>query len=337
MLMEISRMDFHTCAVFFDRLVDLIPAKHYMADEEERVEVRYLQKSERESVREQFKKKYKESKKAKLDPELAGGTLKALQQHKSTTRKEQVLSHGGDVGNGKVMKPNEELRMKLQKRLEDMRNQRKAEEKETKVKSVTNWKDEALSQGRKKAAAQQKQARQKMSKVDRLEKDNKIRNKMAGKQEQKAGSKAGDIDFSFGKLDFGQDHGPRTGKKKLSKQELLEKVEKDQEKVLSKEEEKKKAWKAALARAHGEKVLDDPKLLKKSIKKEAKLKDKKTKAWNERMEKVKEKQSQRQQKRKDNLQSRIDAKKSAKKERREKKLLRAGFEGRKKDFISSPN
>ena len=330
-------MDFHGCAVFFDRLVDLIPAKHYIADEEERVEVRYLQKSERESVKEQFKKKYKESKKAKLDPELASGTLKAVQQHKSKSKEQDaVSSHGGDVGNGKVMKPNEELRMKLQKKLEDMRKQRKAEEKETKVKSVTNWKDEALSQGRKKAAAQQKQARQKMSKVDRLEKDNKVRNKMASKQEQKAGSKAGEIDFSFGKLDFGQDHGPRMGKKKLSKQELLEKVEKDQQKSLSKEEEKKKAWKAALARAHGEKVLDDPRLLKKSIKKEAKLKDKKTKAWNERMEMVKEKQSQRQQKRKDNLQSRIDAKKNAKKERRERKLLRAGFEGRKKDFIASP-
>eukprot|EP00955_Chlamydomonas_euryale_P016389 175239-Chlamydomonas_euryale.AAC.1 len=39
------------------------------------------------------------------------------------------------------------------------------------------------------------------------------------------------------------------------------------------------AWRAAAARASGQRVLDDPKLLRKSLKKEAKLKEKRTKVW----------------------------------------------------------
>ncbi len=45
------------------------------------------------------------------------------------------------------------------------------------------------------------------------------------------------------------------------------------------------AWKAALARAAGEKVLDDPKLLRKSLKREMKRKEKHGKAWKVRAEK----------------------------------------------------
>ncbi len=45
----------------------------------------------------------------------------------------------------------------------------------------------------------------------------------------------------------------------------------------------KQSWGAALARASGEKVLDDPKLLKKSIKRAAALKEKRSNAWQERV------------------------------------------------------
>ena len=58
----------------------------------------------------------------------------------------------------------------------------------------------------------------------------------------------------------------------------------------------KEAWGAALARASGEKVLDDPKLLRKSLKKETKLKAKKSQAWQERLGKQEEQQQARQQK-----------------------------------------
>lgn len=58
----------------------------------------------------------------------------------------------------------------------------------------------------------------------------------------------------------------------------------------------REAWGAALARAGGEKVLDDPRLLKKSLKKEAKLKAKKAAVWQDRVSKQKEQQQAKQQK-----------------------------------------
>lgn len=48
------------------------------------------------------------------------------------------------------------------------------------------------------------------------------------------------------------------------------------------------AWKSAMMRASGEKVLDDPKLLRKSLKKEQKRKEKSAKGWQERTQKQQE-------------------------------------------------
>ncbi len=360
-----TAFSFSSASLFIDRLVDLIPAK-YMDDSAGHEDVRYLKKAERVTKKEEFKRQFKADKRQRLDPE------KATEQRKSTPA---VAPPAAPLSVADAPQPksggNDVLRLKLQKRLEEMRKQRKADEQKEKVKSVKDWKEDAMGVGRKKAAAQQRQAqRQKTSKAGKLRlddgpnaKSNETSNARSGSGSKaehqrknrgiegqtgagKKGAKGdrgdrgdrGDQsnDFSFGKLEFGGGDGPQHGKKKKvkpSKQSLLEQVEKDQGRVLTKAEEKAKAWKAALARAHGEKILDDPKLLRKSIKKDAKSAEKKQKAWADRMEKVKEQKDQKQQKRKANLQSRIDAKRDKKIQRREKKLAgagnRAGFEGRK--------
>jgi hypothetical protein len=96
---------------------------------------------------------------------------------------------------------------------------------------------------------------------------------------------------------------------------------------------KQEAWRAALNRAKGEKVLDDPKLLRKSLKKDQKRREKSGKVWQERKAAQQEQQDKRQAKRKENLAVRAQGKIQKKKEKREKKLLGAGFEGRKEGFI----
>lgn len=58
----------------------------------------------------------------------------------------------------------------------------------------------------------------------------------------------------------------------------------------------KEAWSAALSRAKGDKVLDDPKRLRRSIKTDAKAKEKRVGAWKERAGKQKEAQAAKQQK-----------------------------------------
>lgn len=56
------------------------------------------------------------------------------------------------------------------------------------------------------------------------------------------------------------------------------------------------AWRAALSRASGEKVLDDPKLLRKSLKREEQDKARKQKRWQERMTAQQEQQQKKQDK-----------------------------------------
>jgi hypothetical protein len=53
-------------------------------------------------------------------------------------------------------------------------------------------------------------------------------------------------------------------------------------------------WKAAALRASGEKVLDDPKLLRKSLKKEQKRKEKSGKQWQDRIQAQKDQKDQQQ-------------------------------------------
>ena len=55
------------------------------------------------------------------------------------------------------------------------------------------------------------------------------------------------------------------------------------------------AWRAALLRARGEKVLDDPRLLRRSAKREAKAKAKRKQTWQQRVKQQADEQASRQQ------------------------------------------
>ena len=346
---------------FFDRLVELIPAKHYLADPDERVDLRHMKKKDREAAKEQFKKQHKEFKKVSLNPSTAKGTLELLKlrseaeeraREENQQQKQQQQQQQEDGGEKKTPIDRDALRAKLQARLEDLRKQRKADETEKKVGTAKEWRDSALEQGRKKATEKRKHdvlatkppstaeklsAQQQHSKQDgRPTKQQRTSDTVAVGAATAAANSNG---FAFSRMDFGSSE-RRKGKQKPSKAELLEVAVQKKNEIeggaadpskLSKE-----AWAAAFKRAQGEKVLDDPKLLRKSIKKDVSLKKKKTQQWGERTARQKEEQQAKQDKRRNNLQRRIDAKKESKKEKREKKLLRAGFEGRKQGFIATP-
>ncbi|KAJ9519430.1 hypothetical protein QJQ45_023071 [Haematococcus lacustris] len=137
-------------------------------------------------------------------------------------------------------------------------------------------------------------------------------------------------DFQFAKLEFeGRKPVTAAGRKpKLSKEQLLLAAEaKAKAKVEgpATEEDKVKviqdAWQTALMRAANEKVLDDPKLLRKSLKKDAKRKEKSARQWQERRDHQAEQSERKQNKRKEALQLRTEKKIGNKREKREKKLL----------------
>lgn len=100
--------------------------------------------------------------------------------------------------------------------------------------------------------------------------------------------------------------------------------------------EEKDVWLNAKKRAHGERIRDDSSLLKKTLKRKEKAKKKSEKEWNERIEGVQRGQAVRQKKREENLQKRRDEKgakkgvkgKGAKKGKGiVKTKARPGFEG----------
>ena len=64
---------------YFDRIVDLIPPKHYF-DSADAINLKYLKRSERDSTKAEFKEQYKKGKKARLDPESTQTTTGIQQE-----------------------------------------------------------------------------------------------------------------------------------------------------------------------------------------------------------------------------------------------------------------
>lgn len=144
----------------------------------------------------------------------------------------------------------------------------------------------------------------------------------------KDAGKAKSVVTKEGKLVFSKFDFSETGKQSSASdltgkdyKRILEKLDKRKEKLnklrekdkdLAEAFEEKTAWKTALLKADGEKVKDDPKLLKKSMKRKEKIKGQKKKKWSERDDQVKKRKDARLDKREKNIQSRIDAKKDKK-------------------------
>lgn len=150
-----------------------------------------------------------------------------------------------------------------------------------------------------------------------------------------------DGDVYFGKLVAGgnkdkKKKGPSDAKTQLkmleAKQEKLEKL-KGENKSKAEELMEKEEWNKVLALATGEKLKDDTKLLKKTIKRQEKLKNKSGQEWNKRIEKVKYDEKKAIKKREENIKAKIEEKKNKKRGIKVKpaaKKARPGFEGGKR-------
>ncbi|KAA8626451.1 60s ribosome biogenesis protein rrp14 protein [Pyrenophora tritici-repentis] len=152
--------------------------------------------------------------------------------------------------------------------------------------------------------------------------------------------------FNFGKIAWdGQQldsnlSGFLENRKKKGKSDAktaLEAAQKKQARINSFDEDKRKdiqekdLWLAAKKRAQGEKVFDDVNLLKKSLKRQQKQKDKSKQEWKERLTNVDQGKAAKQKKREENLRKRKEDKgqKGKKKAVKKpgKKVKRPGFEG----------
>ncbi|KAF9306790.1 surfeit locus protein [Mortierella antarctica] len=235
-----------------------------------------------------------------------------------------------------------ELRAKLEERLAKFRGRRGAAEANNAANKPTSR--QAILEARLKRK-KDKKASQKLAKEKRaaggseglLVKEASESSSMnGGRPSASSINDKGEVRFS--KFEFAglqkKKKGPTDAKGQLSmveahKEKLAALQVADPEKANALKE--KDTWKKALQLAQGEKVKDDVKLLKKTIKREETFKKKSSKEWGERKSTVAKGKDQKQKKREENLKARIDAAKNkGKKDKGDKKGGKPGAKGGKK-------
>ncbi|CAK0783589.1 hypothetical protein CVIRNUC_006788 [Coccomyxa viridis] len=343
---------------FFDQLVDMVPAKHYVDDgREDAGSLKYLKKSAKLEAKQQRKEAAKKRKRENLDPDKTQSTLEA-QREQALRHKGEHLSHKSDVAASAEAKhdassslpiassdlrfdvptgadpTSDELRQRLHERIESMKKHRKAaEEKKQRAKAAKDWREKAS--GRAKPHNIGKGERKKAAAAAA---DPQSSTAPAEKSMSKEAAEDANTKLSFGRIEIEKAGGRlrKDAKKgKPGKAELLDAAKQRQERLKALEGTREgrlaveqDAWDAALARAKGERILDDPKLLSRSLKKEDKQRTKKAAAWKERKGLQVKDQKIKQKKRSEALKTRAEGKILKRKDKREKKLMRAGFEGR---------
>ncbi|KAF9733081.1 surfeit locus protein 6 [Paraphaeosphaeria minitans] len=246
----------------------------------------------------------------------------------------------------------EEFRARLQARLEEMRAKRKADGPDGRP---AKNRAELIETRRKKEAErkQTKKAQRQLAQEDedRLKAEEQLARIRGGSgspsifshrssPDRERNLSFGRVAWSDGKQLEGDLSGFRESKKSKGKSDArtaLEAAKNKQARLNALDEGKRKdiqekdLWLNAKRRAQGERVHDDPKLLKKSVKRMDQAKAKSSREWGDRKEAVDKGKEQRQKKREENLRKRreekgVKGKKKASKPGKKVKK-RAGFEG----------
>ncbi|KAH1497075.1 hypothetical protein LV164_000554 [Aspergillus fumigatus] len=253
----------------------------------------------------------------------------------------------------KPLKPTpEELKQRLQKRLDELRAARHADGFNGKPARNRQELIEARRQKAEQRKAHKKLLRQKAKEEEQRAKDEAMAKRFSpggsgsllASPRSPADSIGSNVNFSFGRVVFADGqvadpsltnvreqpkrHGPQDPATALKAAEAKKArlAEMDEEKRA--DIEQKDMWLNAKKRAHGEKVRDDTSLLKKALKRKESAKKKSEREWKERLEAVKKGKDARQQKREENLRKRREEKgNKGKKPAAGKKKARPGFEG----------
>jgi len=363
-------VDLQTNNLFFDELVDKIPTKLYSAGQSgaDDYNPKYWKGHSKESKVTRKAKNKQLSKRATFDPAtLAKRTTETKQRLENddnnhatkSTVTTTTLSPDLDHNKSRI----EALREKLHAKLAEKRGNRPSD-------PNTISKRAARRAEKKKRQAEAIQRNKKKSTSNAEKDNNNKRFKMSNNSGEK-GDPATDLaQVDFGRLaglnPIGNSNYTEVNKalKNLSKSKNLEKLLADAEnkkqrleelKKSGKQEDKKKAanieWGNMIKEATGERVKDDPAKIKKTLKRKAVKKQKSAKAWKTRMESTQQKMDERQNIRNHNLNKRKEGgsvaanlsskrievegdNKNDKTSKNGRRFSRAGFEGRKQDFLN---
>ncbi|RAK98425.1 putative 60S ribosome biogenesis protein Rrp14 [Aspergillus ibericus CBS 121593] len=249
----------------------------------------------------------------------------------------------------------DELKQRLQKRLDELRAARHADGLNGKPARNRQELIEARRQKAEQRKAHKKELRQKAREEEQRAKDEAMARRFSpggsgsllASPRSPADSVGSNNNFAFGRVVFadGQHADPtlsnvREQHKSQGPKDpaaTLKAVEAKKAKLAAMDDEKradieeKDMWLNAKKRAHGERVRDDTSLLKKALKRKETAKKKSEREWKERLDAVKKGKDMRQQKREENLRKRREEKGKGggggKKQTGGKKKSRPGFEG----------
>lgn len=266
----------------------------------------------------------------------------------------------------KTLKPTaEELKQRLQKRLDDLRAARHADGFNGKPARNRQELIEARRQKAEQRKAHKKELRQKAKEEEQRQKDEAMARRFSpggsGSLLASPRSPAESVgspsnNFSFGRVVFAdgqhtdaslssvrdqpKKHGPTDAAAQLKVAEAKKARLSEMDPEKRAELEEKDRWLNAKKRAHGERVRDDTSLLKKALKRKESAKKKSEREWKERLDTVARTKDQRQAKREENLRKRREEKgnkgsKGKKAAGGGKKKARPGFEGSFKAKVGS--
>ncbi|KAG0533970.1 hypothetical protein BDA96_04G238400 [Sorghum bicolor] len=352
----------HGHALFFDALVQLIPPRFYLpSGDEDRPWYQGLSKAAKAAMKAKSRANVKAARRARLDPSAPpASTLDLLkksvagqaaeeeeedQEEKSGEESEESGEEAsseddGDAEDGEeedemqiapaaVVSEDrsvtyEELKERLQRRIAELRGNRC-----TRPEFLNKPKKE---KGKKSKAKNEKKGKGEGKKRKRDD-DTEDGDGKDGKKVKKGAEEKQDIMYANVFVDP-KEARRRKKRRVKNKKKALEQAKRLQEAKKDPEKASKIAWDTARRRAAGEKVHDDPKLIKESLKKEEKRQQKHAAQWKERQKTVDKQKKEKQKKRTENIRDRAHQKKMRKIEKREKKLMRPGFEGRKDGYVN---
>ncbi|CAJ2645818.1 unnamed protein product [Trifolium pratense] len=354
-------------AKFFDKLTDLIPAKFYLPTDDEKPWFQGMNKKKKAEAKKQTRNNIKESRKNRFDPDKSSATTVDIikERFEKEKVKERIEKEKAkeriEKEKAKERIENEKVKERFEKEnvndgdeekdvlkpfegLEDDRSVTYEELRERFHRKLKGFKSSRNCADPEKAAKkrEERDARRGYHFDKKRKRDNETEESKPAPEEteEKAKKDAAEAstELMFGHVKLANDE-MQGKKRKLSKHKELERAKKLEEVKKNDPEKgeaiaKKEAWKAAMDRSSGIKVHDDPKLIKKSIHKGKKRQEKNAEKWEERVQSREQLKAEKQKKRSTNIAERINDKKMRKIAKREKKLLRPGFEGRREGFIN---
>ena len=355
------------CNEFFDMMVDMIPSKLYISprklEEEEGDETiihnKYFRNQSKGDTKEARRAAAKAAKRRKLDPEAV----------ETTSQLQKKLEHGTAIlppPPKAAASASAGTNSSPQSRIEALRAKLHAKIAEKQAQNPRNKDPNQVSKrAARRAEKERRREEAKKRKAAAPSKAESNNTKYAAQGAAAEASRAADLAL----VDFGRLAGLNTGSgsaqknyeqsnkalQNLSKSKNLHKMLADAEAKRQKLEQLKQGgaedqakaqqmmWSDTFKEADGQRIKDDPAKLKKALKRKAAKKAKSQKAWQSRTAQVEKKAQERQKIRQHNLQARkqggqaganLSRKEIRTEEDQGRRLSRAGFEGRKRDFLN---